>query len=135
MTPRRVRALFFALVVLPITALVARVTVGCGQLTPADHATIAADGVRIATCQAMTFECKRTSPSGEEAKCWGVYDRCMVGAGLSDAAIAAAPRDATVEAAPARDAAPPKSDAELIRDIFAALDATDAGDAGKEGGL
>jgi hypothetical protein len=76
-TGRRFWVLFFALVVLPIAA-------ACAQLTAKDQASIAADAVRIATCQESVRECKRTAGDAAAEKCWPVYDECMTGAGLRD---------------------------------------------------
>ena len=83
-TRRRVHALFFALVVLPVIA-------ACAQLTATEQAGIARDGVRADMCVAKAHACKLDAQrDGLEERdiarrCWPVADECMVGAGLRDA--------------------------------------------------
>lgn len=81
MTPRRAFLVAFVFAVLPCLA------VACAQLSAADQATIAADTVRISVCQAETAECKRGAGDAAAAKCWPVYDDCMIHAGLKDGGI------------------------------------------------
>ncbi len=61
------------------------IAAACNALSPADKASIAADTVYIALCQAETKQCKDESGDGGTSKCWGVYDACMAAHGLKDA--------------------------------------------------
>ncbi|HXG69975.1 MAG TPA: hypothetical protein VNJ04_05100 [Gemmatimonadaceae bacterium] len=51
----------------------------CTPLTPAEHRAIAGDAVMIGVCQSKGRICK-DADSG--ADCFGIYDDCMVDAGL-----------------------------------------------------
>lgn len=54
---------------------------GCSPpLTPDDHRSIAADGVRIAVCQEHGRECKRS----DAGNCFAVYDDCILDSGLRE---------------------------------------------------
>lgn len=64
----------------------ARIFLGCGgqqTLTPADQESITRDGVEIAVCQAEARRCKADA-GDRPSQCWGVYDACMLHAGLID---------------------------------------------------
>jgi hypothetical protein len=80
MTARRVFALFFALVLLPVTALLA-----CSTLTPAEKAHVAADSVAIDACVAGALLCKAASDPPGYSKCRAEYEGCMRAHGYRDA--------------------------------------------------
>ena len=52
----------------------------CMPLTPEDKRAIAHDAVRIEVCQQKGRDCKPDTDGG--ADCFGVYDACIVDAGL-----------------------------------------------------
>jgi len=66
----------FAFVLLPLVACL-------GGLTAQDHASIAADGIRIGVCEAKAIGCKSdaeragASPADVSRRCWPVYDECI----------------------------------------------------------
>jgi hypothetical protein len=75
------RPVLFGAGVLLLVVKSAFVLVGCKPLTAADRQALAFDAVRIEVCQQKGRDCKRFDRDAG-ADCFGVYDDCIIDAGL-----------------------------------------------------
>lgn len=78
---RRVFTFVFAFFVLPVFVAI----VSCVTLTPEDKAQIARDTIKIGVCEFEARMCKERAGDAVAAKCWPVYDACLVRHELVDA--------------------------------------------------
>ena len=68
--------------------IIARIAIGCHALTPAEQATVAADGVKLSMCatQAHLYKLHDGEDAGPWNRCWDEYVACKVAHGFDGGA-------------------------------------------------
>lgn len=67
-----------AIFVLGCALVIARIATGCHELTPAEQATVASDGMKLSMCATAAHLCKLAAgdDAGPWQACWDEYVEC-----------------------------------------------------------